>query len=76
MDETNAFLTYDRSIRAMSDYGFEVVWSNDLPGSEPWSSDAVAEEVLNDDGVIQQVEASVPLSAATRFFRLNVIENP
>jgi len=76
VDETNAFLTYDRSIRAMSDYGFEVVWSNDLPGSEPWSSDEVAEEVLNDDGVIQQVEASVPLSAATRFFRLNVIENP
>ena len=74
VDDTNAVLTYERSIRAMSDYDFQIVWSNDLPGPELWFSNAVTEEILSDDGVIQEVEASVPLDAATRFFRLRVTE--
>ena len=72
MDGSTLTLTYTRSKAAMSEVTGSVVWSDTLaPGS--WSGSGVTEKILNDDGVVQKVEASVaPGSTGKRFLRVNV----
>ena len=72
VNEANSVLTYSRNANAVGAYDFQVVWSDTL-SEEEWSSDAVTEEVISEDGNIQQVRAFIQNNGATqRFFRLEV----
>ena len=73
-DEAQTTLTYSRSVAAMSEFNFEVVWSDDL-ASGNWVTTGISEEVVSDDGLVQQVSASLPVDAGgTRFFRVRMTE--
>jgi hypothetical protein len=51
---------------------FQEEWSETL-GAASWSGNGVAEEILSDNGTVQQVKASVPAgSQGRRFARLRV----
>jgi autotransporter-associated beta strand protein len=64
--------TYTRSLAAMADgVSFTVEWSDTL-GAASWSNVGVADQILNNNGVVQQVEASVPAGSGKRFVRLRV----
>ncbi len=65
--------TYTRSKAAVTGgTQFQVEWSETL-GAASWSGSGVAEEVLSDNGTVQQVKASVPAgSLGHRFVRLRV----
>ncbi|MGI8603983.1 MAG: hypothetical protein ACR2OZ_13465 [Verrucomicrobiales bacterium] len=66
-----AFL-YTRNKAALSEVQFVVEWSDSLTASS-WSSAGVTESVVNDDGIVQQVKAGIPLGAGNRLFvRLRV----
>ena len=55
-------------------FTFSVEWSDDLL-SPDWNTLGVTEEILSDDGTLQEVKASVPAENETRrFLRLKVIE--
>ena len=73
IDETNATLSYSRSVAAMADFDFEVVWSDELASGE-WVTTGVAEDVVSDDGLVQQVKASLPIAGERRFFRVQMTE--
>ncbi len=64
---------YARAKAAINDgFTFNVEWSDDLM-SPNWSSEGVSEEILSDDGTLQQIKASVSGgSGARRFLRLKV----
>ena len=66
---------YTRAVAAINDgFTFSVEWSDDL-SSPNWNTVGVSEEILSDDGTLQQVKASVPAgNGARRFLRLKVIE--
>ena len=69
-----ARLTYQRSVIAMSDYVFDVIWSDEL-SSVSWTDNGVTESILSDNGSVQQVQASVTMgSAGRRFFRVRMRE--
>ncbi|MDH4454053.1 MAG: hypothetical protein QE570_12835 [Verrucomicrobiota bacterium] len=65
--------TYTRSKAAvMGGTQFQVEWSETL-GAAGWSGSGVAEQVLSDNGTVQQVKATLPAgSLGRRFVRLRV----
>ena len=61
--------TYSK-VDSVSDITFHPEWSNDLSS---WSSTGLIEQVLSDNGTVQQVQDSIPAGAAkSLFFRLRV----
>ena len=64
--------TYTRSLAAMSDgMTFTVEWTDTLAiGS--WSNTGVTEEIINDNGTVQKVKASIPIGNNRRFVHLKV----
>ena len=59
---------YSASKAAINDgLTFNVEWSDDLT-SPNWSSADVSEEILSEDGTLQQVKASVSAGSGTRRF--------
>ena len=72
VDGTDVEVSYQRSVLAMSDFLFEVVWADALPASV-WSPSGVTESILSEDGLLQEVEASFELEASSkRFFQLRM----
>ncbi|MGD9420634.1 MAG: carbohydrate-binding protein [Verrucomicrobiota bacterium JB025] len=66
-------LTYDRNVNALGEFDFQVEWNDDLMNSDGWFDTGVSEEVLSDDGTVQEVKASAPKGTATsRFYHLKV----
>ena len=66
-------VNYTRSVEAMELFDFEVMWSNDLD-SDSWNTANITEEVVSDNGVIQQVVAT-DVSTTTegrRFYRVQM----
>jgi hypothetical protein len=65
---------YSRAKAAIADgITFNVEWSDDL-SSPNWSSVGVTEEIISDDGTLQQVKASLSDGNGTRrFLHLKVI---
>lgn len=65
--------TYTRSKAAVTDgTQFQVEWSETL-GAASWSGSGVAEEILSDNGTVQEVKATFPAgSLGRRFARLRV----
>jgi len=65
---------YTRSLDALnSGTTFTVQWNDSLDPSQ-WSSSGVSETVLSDNGLLQQVKATLPASSTgRRFVRLNVL---
>lgn len=68
---------YLRSLDALnSGTTFFVEWNDSLNPAQ-WSSTGVSEVILSDDGIKQQVKASVPAgSTGRRFMRLKVVPPP
>jgi hypothetical protein len=69
--------TYQRSVEA-GEVGavFAVEWSDTL-AADSWSSTGVAEQVIADDGVLQQVKATLPLGPnGKRYIRLKLTGPP
>ncbi len=66
--------TYSRSLDALnSGTTFTVEW-NDTLNPTQWSSTGVSETLLSDNGLLQQVKATLPTSSTgRRFVRLNVL---
>ncbi len=70
----DAVLNYSRNINALTDYDFEVVWSDNLM-SNSWSSADITETVLSTNGTVEEVEASLPMGdSPKRYFRLRMSE--
>ena len=68
--------TYTRNKAAMGAVQFTVEWSDSLSASS-WSGAGVTETILNDDGSVQQVKATVPAGTGNRLFvRLRVSASP
>lgn len=66
------YFDYQRSKLALAEVIFQVEWTDTLQEND-WHIDDVTEEILGDDGSIQQVRASVPVgSAGRRFARLRI----
>jgi hypothetical protein len=66
--------TYPRSNAAMADgVIFAVEWSDSL-ATGSWSSAGVTEQILTDNGTVQNVKVSAPAGVNRRFMRLNVIK--
>ncbi len=65
---------YNRSVTAVNAGAvFTVEWSDTLDASS-WSSTGVTQQVLSDNGIVQQVKASVPAGTdGHRFVRLRVM---
>jgi hypothetical protein len=63
--------TYQRSCTAMGEVSYIVEWSDSL--APEWSVEDVTERIVSDNGIIQNVEATIPAgSAGCRFVRLRV----
>jgi len=69
--------TYNRSASAMNaGTSFTVEWSDTLPGAN-WSNSGVTEQLLSDNGTVQQIKANVPAGTNNRrFIRLKVTAPP
>ncbi|MBE2285676.1 MAG: hypothetical protein IAE77_19595 [Prosthecobacter sp.] len=69
--------TYTRSVAALNAGAvFTVEWSDTLPGTS-WSSSGVTEQILSENGTVQQVKALVPVgSQGRRFVHLKVTAPP
>ncbi len=68
---------YSRSLDALNSGTTFIVEWNDTLNPNLWSSNGVSEVVLSDDGLLQQVKASVPAgSTGRRFMRLKVVPPP
>jgi hypothetical protein len=66
--------TYQRSRAAMGEVSHIVEWSDSL--APPWSAEDVTERIVSDNGIIQNVEATMPAgSAGCRFVRLRAAGN-
>lgn len=64
--------TYTRSLAALADTTtFTVEWRDSLT-TGAWSSASVTEQILNDNGAMQTIRASVAAGAGSRFARLRV----
>ena len=66
--------TYTRSLDALnSGTTFTVEWNDTLDPTQ-WSNTGVTEVILSDDGLLQQVKATLPASSTgNRFVRLKVV---
>lgn len=61
---------YTRSRQAMAELTFQVQWSDELTD---WNINGINETILSDDGVFQEVEATVPAgNGGSRFVQLQV----
>ncbi|MGI8603978.1 MAG: hypothetical protein ACR2OZ_13440 [Verrucomicrobiales bacterium] len=70
---TIAFI-YTRNKAALGVVQFAVQWSDSLSS---WSSAGVTQTISNDDGIVQQVKAAVPLGTGNHLFvRLRVSSEP
>ena len=64
--------TYTRSLAALADgVSFTVEWSDTLVAGS-WSSSGVSEQILSNNGTVQQVRATVPEGSGKRFVHLRV----
>jgi hypothetical protein len=71
---TQIRFTYQMSHAAMSEVNYIVEWSDSL--APPWSVQGVTERITSDNGIIQNVEATLPAgSADCRFVRLRAVGN-
>ena len=72
----NLEFTYIRAKAAVLDgVVFTVKWTDTLTPAS-WSSTGVSESILSDNGVVQQVKATLPTGAGSRrFVRLEVTGN-
>lgn len=70
--------TYTRSVAALNAGAtFTVEWSDTLPGPNTWSNSGVTEQLLSDNGTVQQVKATIPVgSNGHRFVHLKVTSPP
>lgn len=74
---SNLEYLYTRSLDAVNAGTTFVVEWNDSLNPAQWSSAGVSEVVVSDDGIKQQVKASVPAgSTGRRFMRLKVVPPP
>lgn len=64
--------TYDRNVNAMLDYDFQVKWNEDLANAGGWFDTGVSEQILSDNGSVQEVRATAPKGSIQRFFQLNI----
>lgn len=65
-------LTYQRSIEAMAELNHAVEWSDTLLAGS-WTSEGITESVIGDDGITQQMRASVDAGVnGRRFVHLRV----
>lgn len=65
-------LFYTRGSSAASEVGFEVPWTQTMNGTD-WTYGDDSEQVLSDNGILQEVKVTVPKGAAgRRFVRLEV----
>jgi alpha-L-fucosidase 2 len=68
----NLTLTYQRSIEAMAELNHAVEWSDTLLAGS-WNADGVTESVVGDDGITQQMQATVDAGGnGRRFIHLKV----
>ena len=66
--------TYQRSLAAMGEVNYTAEWRDDLAPS--WSTQGVTETINSDNGIIQDVQATIPAgNAQSRFVRLRVAGN-
>lgn len=74
LNGANLEFTYIRSVSAFNaGTVFAVEWSDTLPGPNPWSITGVIQNILSDNGTVQQVKATVPAGAGGhRFVHLKV----
>jgi hypothetical protein len=64
-------LTYTRRKSALGEVAFSTLWANAPDG--PWNATGVSEQILSDDGTLQQVKARVLINGALqKFFRLRI----
>lgn len=73
IDKSGAQLsfTYQRSFAAMGEVNYIVEWSDNL--APPWSTQGVTETITSDNGIIQNVQATLPAGdGGSRFVRLRV----
>jgi endo-1,4-beta-D-glucanase Y len=64
-------LTYSRRKSALGEVAFSTLWANAPDG--PWNATGVSEQILSDDGTLQQVKARVLINGALqKFFRLRI----
>ncbi len=70
--------TYNRSVAAVNAGTlFTVEWSDTLPGPDLWSISGVTQNLVSNNGTVQQMKALVPVgSAGLRFVRLKVTAPP
>jgi len=68
-------VSYTRSVEAMDIFDYEVMWSNDLT-AENWNTADIVEQIVSDNGVIQQVVAIDTSSNPDnrRFYRVQLTE--
>jgi hypothetical protein len=52
---------------------FTVEWRDDLT-ADTWSSSGVTEQILNDNGTVQIVKATLAAGSGPRFVRLRVVK--
>ena len=76
LNGSNVEFTYTRSVTALNaGASFAVEWSDTL--ANDWQATGVSENVLSDDGTVQQVKATLPAgSAGHRFVHLKVTAAP
>ena len=60
--------------RKLDDFRVFAQWSSDLT-SQSWNTVNLLEEVINDDGEIETVIATIPVDLETKFIRVIAIEN-
>ncbi|MGJ8650149.1 MAG: S8 family serine peptidase [Opitutaceae bacterium] len=66
-------LMYDRNVDAMVDYNFQVEWNDDLTNAGGWFDTNVTEQILSNNGSVQEVKATAPKGTGDqRFFQLSV----
>jgi hypothetical protein len=69
---TDLTLTYTRRKAALSEVTFTCLWANAAGG--PWDSSGVTQQVLSDNGTLQQIKARVLINAsAQKFLRLQIV---
>lgn len=74
---SNIEFTYQRSVAALNaGASYFVEWSDSLE-TNSWSTASVSQQVLSDNGTLQQVKATLPAGAnGKRFVRLRVTSPP
>ncbi len=73
----NVEFTYPRSVTAVNAGATFIVEWNDGLAANTWSSSSVTQQILTDNGTIQQVKATLPSGASgKRFVRLRVTSPP